>query len=277
MKQRFNNDEDDEISDEKIVLDKSAFKALASDTRVEILKELDVRRKTITELSENMNLAAATIKEHIEHLAKSGLVKQKDEGRKWKYYDLSEKGKAVLYPERKKIWVILVSLLFVVSLASYMSFYDVGYIGHGQIMTFNLPSDESETFVLEMDVDDTTSGASSDVSPDYPPRSRETDESVSSEESDVVVAVSEDHGTTDTATETIDAESTETESYDDVEILVREQEEGKYYPAEATTVAVPYIRYASYAVALLLTFVLVFMVGHHVSRRSSLVKSRNKK
>ena len=34
----------------KIVLDSEAFKALASDTRLEILKALDVRRLTVSEL-----------------------------------------------------------------------------------------------------------------------------------------------------------------------------------------------------------------------------------
>ncbi len=106
---------------EKIVLDRSAFKALASDTRVSILKELDIRRKTLSELSSQLNLSVATIKEHLLQLVDAKLIKQKDEGRKWKYYDLTEKGRCVLYPERKKIWVLLASLLFVISLSVFLS------------------------------------------------------------------------------------------------------------------------------------------------------------
>ena len=115
--------------EEKIVLDRSAFRALASDTRVDILKSLDERQKTLTELSHDLNLAVATVKEHIIHLVNSDLIFSKDEGRKWKYYELSDKGKAVLYPERKKIWVLLISILFTVSLGFYMQVYDIGYLG----------------------------------------------------------------------------------------------------------------------------------------------------
>ena len=136
FEQKFNDDQsDEEQSDEKIVLDKSAFKALASDTRVAILKELDKRRKTMTELSETLNLAVATVKEHVEQLSKSKLVVVKDEGRKWKYCELTEKGKAVLYPERKKIWVMLASVVFMVLLSFYMTYHDIGYISTGRMLT----------------------------------------------------------------------------------------------------------------------------------------------
>ncbi len=129
FKQKFNETADEVPDGEKIVLDRATFRALASDTRVEILKELDKRRKTLTELSDSVGLAVATIKEHISSLSASGLVEVKDEGRKWKYYELTEKGKAVLYPERRKIWVMIAALFFAVILSGYMSFYDIGYIG----------------------------------------------------------------------------------------------------------------------------------------------------
>ncbi len=129
FKQKFSEDGDASMGDEKIVLDRAAFRALASDTRVEILKELDKRRKTLTELSDSVGLAVATVKEHMSSLTSSGLVEVKDEGRKWKYYELTGKGKAILYPERKKIWVMIAALLFTVLLSGYMTFYDMGYLG----------------------------------------------------------------------------------------------------------------------------------------------------
>ncbi|MFW6230440.1 MAG: ArsR family transcriptional regulator [Nanoarchaeota archaeon] len=132
FKQRFTDDDDFDNSDEKIVLDKAAFKALASDKRVEILKQLDIRRKTLTELSDHLGLAVATVKEHMEHLASSDLIKLVDEGRKWKYYELTGKGKAILYPEQKKIWVMLASLFFMLLLSGYMGFYDLGYLPTGE-------------------------------------------------------------------------------------------------------------------------------------------------
>src|SRR5207245_675656 len=44
----------------KITLDQESFKALASDVRVGILKRLDVRRETITDLSGLLNLSTPT-------------------------------------------------------------------------------------------------------------------------------------------------------------------------------------------------------------------------
>lgn len=125
FKQRF-SDDDSDSGDEKIVLDRAAFKALASDTRVDILKQLNERRKTLTEISESLKLSVPTVKEHLSNLSNAELISMKDEGRKWKYYELTEKGKAVLYPERRKIWILLVSFLFVIGFTFISGFFNVG-------------------------------------------------------------------------------------------------------------------------------------------------------
>src|SRR5256884_9765669 len=83
----------------KITLDQESFKALASDVRVGILKRLDVRRETVTDLSNLMTLSKPTLLEHLEKLQSAGLVKPADEGRKWSYYELSDKGRKILHPE----------------------------------------------------------------------------------------------------------------------------------------------------------------------------------
>lgn len=95
------------MEEEKITLDRKAFKSLASDTRIGILKSLDRRRKTLSELSKEFGMSVSTISEHLSNLAGAELVAQRDEGRKWKYYELTRKGKGVLYPETRKIWVVL--------------------------------------------------------------------------------------------------------------------------------------------------------------------------
>lgn len=102
--------------DEKITLDKETFRALSADTRIKILKTLNNRRHTQSELSAGLNLSVPTVKEHLDALEKAALVKLIDEGHKWKYYELTEKGRCVLDPDRKKIWIV-VSLL-ILSLAS---------------------------------------------------------------------------------------------------------------------------------------------------------------
>lgn len=95
------------MEEEKITLDRESFKTLASESRIDILKGLKERRKTLTELSKELGLSASTVKEHMEKLSQDGLIKQKDDGHKWKYYELTGKGKEILNPGETKIWLIL--------------------------------------------------------------------------------------------------------------------------------------------------------------------------
>jgi DNA-binding transcriptional ArsR family regulator len=95
------------LMEEKITLDRETFKTLASDTRVGILKSLRKRRKMLTEISKEFGMSPSTIKEHLDSLSKSDLVVQIDDGHKWKYYELTRKGKDVLSPGETRIWVIL--------------------------------------------------------------------------------------------------------------------------------------------------------------------------
>jgi DNA-binding transcriptional ArsR family regulator len=91
----------------RIVLDTESFRALSSETRVQLLKHLDEKRLTLTNLSKKMELAKATVSSHLESLENAGLIRRIDEGRKWIYYSLTAKGKAVLHPESQKVGVIL--------------------------------------------------------------------------------------------------------------------------------------------------------------------------
>ncbi|MFH1294313.1 MAG: winged helix-turn-helix domain-containing protein [Candidatus Aenigmatarchaeota archaeon] len=95
------------MEDEKITLDVKAFRTLASDSRIAILKSLDERRRTLTELSKKFNLSASTVKEHMEKLTEADLVRMLDDGHKWKYYELTSKGRQILHPGTTKIWVLL--------------------------------------------------------------------------------------------------------------------------------------------------------------------------
>lgn len=96
--------------EEKIILDDSSFKALSSESRVSILKNLNNRRMTLSELSKKLNLENSTIKEHCTILVNADLIKQIDEGRKWKYYELTNKGKNLIQPnlsEQIRVLVVL--------------------------------------------------------------------------------------------------------------------------------------------------------------------------
>ena len=100
--------------EQKVTLDKASFKALAVESRVDILKTLQGRQHTQTELAESLGLSVPTVKEHLDALVKAGLVERRDEGRKWVYYALTKKGKAVLNPEEAKFWIVLGTLALTV-------------------------------------------------------------------------------------------------------------------------------------------------------------------
>ena len=93
--------------EQKVVLEQGAFKALASPTRISILKTLSQRRHTQSELAAVHKLSIPTVKEHLTALEHGGLVNRYDEGRKWIYYGLSEKARCILDPERKRLWIVL--------------------------------------------------------------------------------------------------------------------------------------------------------------------------
>lgn len=93
---------------DKITLDREVFKALASDTRLDILKALDVRQKTVTELAKELELNKATVFEHLEKLEAVGLIQKLDnEDRKWVYWQLTWTGRRLLHPEKITLAILL--------------------------------------------------------------------------------------------------------------------------------------------------------------------------
>jgi len=97
----------------KVTLDMSTFKALASDTRLDILRALDGKKMGLKDIGQATKLNKATLHEHLTKLNNAGLVKRKErEGHKWVYYKLTWKGECLLHPENTRI-VVLFSATFV--------------------------------------------------------------------------------------------------------------------------------------------------------------------
>jgi ArsR family transcriptional regulator, arsenate/arsenite/antimonite-responsive transcriptional repressor len=91
----------------KVTLDRDAFKALASDTRLDILRCLDGKKMTVTELAGVTNMNKATLHEHLNKLSTVDLIKRVErEGHKWVYYKLSWKGSCLLHPENNRIVIM---------------------------------------------------------------------------------------------------------------------------------------------------------------------------
>ncbi len=103
----------------KIVLDQESFKALASDTRIEILKKLDNTQLTVTDLANAMLVNKSAVHKHLTRLVEAGLVKKKEGERKWVYYTLSLKGAQLLHPERVQIALMLAATAVAVTFGIY--------------------------------------------------------------------------------------------------------------------------------------------------------------
>ncbi|MFH0885352.1 MAG: winged helix-turn-helix domain-containing protein [Candidatus Micrarchaeota archaeon] len=95
------------MEEDKIVLDRKSFEALAVDTRVKILKSLKERRKTLSEIAREQGMSVSGVKEHLETLEKVGLIEKMDDGHKWKYYELTKKGGDIVAPRELRVWILL--------------------------------------------------------------------------------------------------------------------------------------------------------------------------
>lgn len=113
----------------EIRLSSFEFKALASETRANIIRLLKQRNHTLTEISKKLKLAAPTIKQHLGILAEAELVQELDEGRKWKYYTLTRKSRNIFSAETPvNVLIVLgVSVVALVGLLySFVSRFGVG-------------------------------------------------------------------------------------------------------------------------------------------------------
>ena len=134
----------------KVTLDMNTFKALASDTRLDILKALDGKRMSLNDICKKTKLNKATLHEHLVKLNEAGLVKRKErEGHKWVYYKLTWKGECLLHPENTRI-VVMFSVTFISILVAVMfmaSFAQPMVIGVAE--TYG-----DTTYLYELDNDD---------------------------------------------------------------------------------------------------------------------------
>ncbi len=89
---------------------KKTIKALASDTRLEILKMLAGRRKISADIAKQLRLAPSTVNEHMKILEQAGLVKRKDTGHKWIYFEITDSGRNLVQPRSPVQFILILSL-----------------------------------------------------------------------------------------------------------------------------------------------------------------------
>ena len=98
--------------EERIALDKATRKALAAESRVRILKLLDQKSRTQSDIAHDMRMSMPTIGEHLKSLVDAGLISREETTRKWKYYFVTQKTRLLLHPHTGTIWFVLGLFLF---------------------------------------------------------------------------------------------------------------------------------------------------------------------
>ena len=104
----------------RVELDKKSLFALASDTRVDILKSLQPMRRTVTQLAESLSIDKSAVHRHLKKLEEGGLVKRyEDHG--FVYYGLSWKARDLMSPnENTKVIVLLSSSWIFMLIAAFL-------------------------------------------------------------------------------------------------------------------------------------------------------------
>src|SRR3989344_6570543 len=98
--------------DEELTLDSAAISSRDSKTGVSLLSSLSSRRMTLSELSQSHGLSKPTVSKHLSKLERSGFVNKLDSERKWKYYELTSKGRAAVTPDsRTRLFFLTLALL----------------------------------------------------------------------------------------------------------------------------------------------------------------------
>ena len=118
--------------DSDIVLDSDDLAVLSSKTRIAILKAIDKKDSTITELAEELGISKASVHAHVAELESSGLI-EADKVRKWHPYSLTKKGREILHPHKNTRVVIMLGLIVSCMTAGIYSFvlYFEGFVYQG--------------------------------------------------------------------------------------------------------------------------------------------------
>ncbi len=101
------------VPQEGVVLDKKTFRALSSDTRINILKALKSKRMNVSEISRELGINKSAVLNHLNKMGEADLVHRVESENQFVYYELTEKGKRILKSElRVKIILSIAAVSF---------------------------------------------------------------------------------------------------------------------------------------------------------------------
>ncbi len=99
------------------------IKGLSLDIRRSILKKLNTRNKTISELSRELKTGKSTIHYNILVLLKASMVKKFENGNEFVYYGLTDKAKELFDPHEKIKLTILIASTIITFTGGIVSIY----------------------------------------------------------------------------------------------------------------------------------------------------------
>ncbi|MFH1697027.1 MAG: winged helix-turn-helix domain-containing protein [Candidatus Diapherotrites archaeon] len=109
-----------------VTISTQEFKALSSDVRVNVIKMLNERNYTLSEISVKLGMAAPSTKQHMQTLMDTGIVRRIEEGRKWKYYQLTKKGRDIANAEENQTNILIVLGAVLIGLVGIMTIMFAG-------------------------------------------------------------------------------------------------------------------------------------------------------
>jgi DNA-binding transcriptional ArsR family regulator len=131
----------------KVELDRAALFALASDSRLEILKALKDERRTLSQLAELLGVDKAAVHRHLKKLEDGGLVKRSEE-HGFLYYSLTWRSRGLISPEENAKIVVLLSLS-VVLLVVCVALLSVANSGVPSVGELGSDSEAADSITLE--------------------------------------------------------------------------------------------------------------------------------
>ena len=138
-----------QLGENELRLDRAELKVLASDSRVEILRNLKGRNYTVSELAQRLGQSKSTVHEHVNKLHGAGLVEKADNYTdKWVYYRLSRRGKSLFEDSQKRVVVILSTILVIVGMMQLAAFFYNASLFSGSQMYLATEADYEGTELL---------------------------------------------------------------------------------------------------------------------------------
>lgn len=119
----------------RVELDKKSLFALASDTRLDILRSLQPMRRTVTQLAETLGIDKAAVHRHLKKLEEGGLVIRYEE-HGFVYYGLSWKARDLMSPNENTRIIVMLSSSWLISVI-------VAFLVIASFMTAGLGGDQS--------------------------------------------------------------------------------------------------------------------------------------